>query len=63
MASPTFWEDNRRAQELLRERTELNRSVTRLKELARTAEDLAVMLELAAEAGDDSLDAEIAAGA
>ena len=63
MASPTFWEDNRRAQELLRERTELNRSVTRLKELARTAEDLAVMLELAAEGGDDSLDAEIADGA
>ena len=63
MASPTVWEDNRRAQELLRERTELNRSVARLKELARTAEDLAVMLELAAEAADDSLDAEIADGA
>jgi peptide chain release factor 2 len=63
MASPTFWEDNRRAQELLRERRELTRSVTRLTELARTAEDLAVMLELAAEAADDSLDAEIADGA
>src|SRR5213078_3769034 len=41
MASPAFWEDNRRAQELIRERTEL--------------------LELAAEADDGSLDAEIAA--
>jgi peptide chain release factor 2 len=63
MASPAFWEDNRRAQEILRERTELARSVTRVTELARAAEDLGVLLELAAEAGDDgSLDAEIAEG-
>src|SRR5207245_2343628 len=50
MASPAFWEDNRRAQELIRERTELSRSVSRLKELATRAEDLTVLLELAAEA-------------
>ena len=62
MASPAFWEDNRRAQELVRERTELARTVTRVRELTTAAEDLGVMLELAAEAGDSSLDREIAEG-
>src|SRR5216117_3231650 len=60
MASPAFWEDNRRAQDLIRERTELSRNVGRLKELVARAEDLTVLLELAAEADDGSLDAEIA---
>jgi len=60
MAQPSFWEDNRRAQEVIRERTELSRLVARVKELAGKAEDLAVMLELAEEATDGSLDAEIA---
>jgi peptide chain release factor 2 len=60
MAQPSFWEDNRRAQEVIRERTELSRLVTRVKELTGKAEDLAVMLELAEEATDGSLDAEIA---
>jgi peptide chain release factor 2 len=64
MAAPTFWEDNRRAQELIRERTELARTVARISELSTQASDLTVLLELAAEAGDDgSLDAEITAGA
>ncbi|MBI3637797.1 MAG: peptide chain release factor 2 [Candidatus Rokubacteria bacterium] len=63
MGAPSFWEDNRRAQELMRERTELTRVVTRVKELAGRAEDLGVMLELAAEAGDGSLDAEMESGA
>src|SRR3989475_9702948 len=62
MAQPSFWEDNRRAQEVIRERTELSRLVTRVKELAAKAEDLAVLLELAEEATDGSLDAEIADG-
>ena len=63
MAAPSFWEDNRRAQELIRERTELSRTVARTTELLTQASDLSVLLELAAEAGDDgSLDAEIAAG-
>jgi peptide chain release factor 2 len=59
MAQPSFWEDNRRAQEIIRERTELSRVVTRVKELAAKAEDLTVLLELAEEVGDDSLDADI----
>jgi peptide chain release factor 2 len=62
MGAPSFWEDNRRAQELIRERSELSRAVTRMTELAGQAEDLQVMLELAAEADDGSLDAEIADG-
>src|SRR5437867_11251438 len=60
MASPAFWEDNRRAQELIRERTELSRSVGRLKELVARAEDLTVLLQLAAASDDGSHDAEIA---
>jgi peptide chain release factor 2 len=63
MASPAFWDDNRRAQELIRERTELARVVARSAELVTQASDLGVLLELAAEAGDDSLEAEIGEGA
>src|SRR5262245_10081788 len=63
MASPAFWDDNRRAQELIRERADLARTVGRLGELGTQASDLTVLLELAQEAGDDgSLDAEITAG-
>jgi peptide chain release factor 2 len=62
MAKPSFWEDNRHAQEVIRERTELSRLVTRVKELAARGEDLTVFLELAEEATDGSLDAEIAEG-
>jgi peptide chain release factor 2 len=59
MGAPSFWEDNRRAQELIRERSDLSRIVTRMTELTTQVEELDVMLELAAEADDDSLDAEI----
>ena len=62
MGSPTFWEDNRRAQELIRERSELSRIVTRVRELTAHAEELSVLLELAAEADDGSLDSEISEG-
>jgi peptide chain release factor 2 len=59
MGAPSFWEDKRRAQELIRERSDLQRLVTRVTELAKEAEDLGVLLELADEAGDNSLDTEI----
>jgi peptide chain release factor 2 len=62
MAQPSFWDDNRRAQEVIRERTELSRLVTRVKELTTRGEDLAVLLEWAEEATDGSLDTEIADG-
>jgi peptide chain release factor 2 len=64
MAAPAFWDDNRRAQELIRERADLARTVARVAELARQASDLSVLVELAQESGDDgSLDAEITEGA
>jgi peptide chain release factor 2 len=64
MASPSFWDDNRKAQELIRERAELARMLGRVGELGTQASDLGVLIELAQEAGDDgSLDAEIAEGA
>jgi peptide chain release factor 2 len=62
MGAPAFWDDNRRAQELIRERNDLTRTITRVKELAGQADDLQVLLELADEADDGSLDAEIADG-
>jgi peptide chain release factor 2 len=63
MAAPAFWDDNRRAQELIRERTELARAVERVGELTGQASDLGVLVELAQETGDDgSLDAEIGEG-
>jgi peptide chain release factor 2 len=59
MGSPTFWEDNRRAQELIRERSELARLTGTVGDHARSAEDLAGLIELATEDGDHSLEAEI----
>jgi peptide chain release factor 2 len=63
LVAPAFWDDNRRAQELIRERTEVARTVDRVGQLAAQASDLGVLLELAQEAGDDgALDAEIGEG-
>jgi peptide chain release factor 2 len=62
MAKPAFWDDNRRAQEVIRERTELARLVTRVTELSKKAGDLGAALELADEAADGSFDAELTEG-
>ena len=62
MGSPTFWEDGRRAQDLVRERSALSRLVTRFQELATDAEEQGVLLELALETGDDSVEPEIETG-
>jgi len=62
MGLPTFWDDHRRAQELIRERTELSRLTGTLADLAKSAEDLSVLIELASEEDDGSLDGEIASG-
>ncbi len=62
MGSPTFWEDNRRAQELIRERSELSRLTSTVADLVSSAEDLAVLIELAAEEDGQSLEAEISSG-
>jgi peptide chain release factor 2 len=62
MGAATFWEDNRHAQDVIRERTELARTVNRVRELASDAADLRELLELCEETGDASLDADIAGG-
>jgi peptide chain release factor 2 len=59
MGSPTFWDDNRRAQELIRERSDLSRLTGTVGDLARRAEDVSVLIELAAEEDDHSLESEI----
>src|SRR5262245_36767170 len=62
MAKPAFWDDNRRAQEVNRERAELARLVARVTELSKKAGDLGAALELADEAADGSFDAELTDG-
>jgi peptide chain release factor 2 len=53
MSAPSFWDDGRKAQALVQERADLARTVGRFKELAREAEDLRVLWEMATEAGDE----------
>src|SRR5262245_49681370 len=62
MGAPAFWEDNRRAQELIRERSQLSRLTGAVTDLARKAEDVSVLIELAEEEDDQSLEAEISGG-
>ena len=59
MSSPTFWDDTRKAQGLVQERAELARTVTTFKELAGRAEETRLLWEMATEAGDESVTAEI----
>jgi len=46
MASPAFWEDSRRAQGLVQERSELSRAVSRWRDLAKKVEELRDWLDL-----------------
>ena len=62
MGTPAFWDDSRRAQDLVRERSELSRTVAQFRELLTHAQDLGVLLELAAETGDESVTPEIEEG-
>ncbi len=62
MSAPSFWDDGRKAQALVQERADLARTVGRFKELAREAEDLRVLWEMATEAGDESETAGIEQG-
>src|SRR5690348_10607248 len=54
MSAPSFWDDSRKAQALVQERADLARTIGRFSELARQAEDLRVLWEMATEAGDES---------
>ncbi|GAC1472802.1 MAG: peptide chain release factor 2 [Isosphaeraceae bacterium] len=59
MNSPTFWNDQDRAKEIIRELQSLNAVLKPFEDLGRQADDLEASLELADEIGDDSLDEEI----
>jgi peptide chain release factor 2 len=53
MSAPSFWDDSRKAQALVQERADLARTIARFSELARQAEDLRVLWEMATEASDE----------
>jgi peptide chain release factor 2 len=59
MSAPSFWEDSRKAQAVVQERAELARTVGTFKDLAGRAEENRLLWEMATEAGDESMTAEI----
>jgi peptide chain release factor 2 len=61
MAKSNFWEDTRRAQTLVQERAEQNRTVSRFRELTTQVEEARLLWEMATEAGDESHGPEVAA--
>jgi peptide chain release factor 2 len=63
MTAPDFWDDNERAQSLISELNAVKSVVEQYEKLNAEKEDLQAMLELAEEEGDESLEADIAAGA
>ena len=50
---PGFWDDNDRAQKVLKEKGQLERIVNEWNSLVRQAEDIATLIELVEEMGDD----------
>ena len=62
MASPSFWEDSRRAQGLVQERSDLARLVGKWRDFTAQAEELRLLWELASEASDESLTPDIEKG-
>jgi peptide chain release factor 2 len=59
MQSPTFWNDQDRAKQVIQEMKSLNAVLKPFEELGREADDLGASLELAEEVGDDSFDDDI----
>ena len=62
MASPAFWEESRRAQAVLQERSDLARAVGQWRDLARKVEELRLLWEMAREESDESIAPEIESG-
>jgi peptide chain release factor 2 len=58
MSAPDFWEDQKKAQEIINEANALKRKVEQLEELFNQYEEIEVMVELALEEDDESLLAE-----
>jgi peptide chain release factor 2 len=59
MASPSFWDDSRKAQGVVQERAELARTIGTFTDLAGEASDTRLLWEMAVEAGDESLTPEL----
>ena len=62
MTAPDFWDDNDRAQSVIAELNAVKSVVEQYERLNVEQDDLQTMLELAEEEGDESLEADIAAG-
>ena len=60
MSAPDFWDDNERAQKLIAEMNAVKSVVDEFRSIEKECEDLEVMLELAEEEGDESMDADLA---
>ncbi|ANS77295.1 peptide chain release factor 2 [Paenibacillus yonginensis] len=61
MAAPDFWDDNDAAQQVINEMNAVKSSVDQYSRLQQEYDDITVMIELAEEEGDESLEADIAA--
>ena len=59
MNSPTFWNDQDKAKEVIQDLKGINAVLKPFEELVRQADDLEALIELADEAGDDSFDADV----
>src|SRR4051812_5613954 len=59
MESPTFWNDQEKAKEIIQELKGLNNVLKPFEDLGRQADDMQVMMEMGEETGDDSFDAEL----
>lgn len=59
MESPTFWNDQERAKKVIAQLKSLNDVIKPFEALVSEADDLEVMIEMAEEAGDSSLDEEL----
>ncbi|HUG35577.1 MAG TPA: PCRF domain-containing protein, partial [Candidatus Limnocylindrales bacterium] len=60
MSTASFWDDSRKAQALVQERATVARTVSRLRDLGTRAEEARLLWEMATEAGDESVAAEVA---
>ncbi|GGA43587.1 peptide chain release factor 2 [Paenibacillus physcomitrellae] len=61
MAAPDFWDDNDAAQQVINEMNAVKSSVDQYSRLQQEYDDITVMIELAEEEGDESLEADIKA--
>src|SRR5947209_5577000 len=59
MASPTFWNDQEKAKEIIQELKTLNAVLKPFEELGRQSDDLEALIDLAEEAGGNDFDDEV----